>query len=258
MKIESLGLERRRRHSPERDQYVQYLPFKVSVLRTDARLEEAIELRKDAYDRHYSNVAGIESVHFGEIETRDVQTGNVILLATSKATGELVGSVRVETNNHRPLAVEHQVDLPVDLKGRPLAVVSRFSVVNGKEGLGVFSALGKAMYLFCVAKQIHVVLLYIAIDSLERFYPRFGFERVGSRDSKIQFEEYPGMQFSAYVWRLTTLHEKMRDARLSRTYYDFLFEKMHPDIEIFSSVASIHEVRRTTDQPAAKHLMQQY
>jgi hypothetical protein len=250
MKIDKLEFERRRPHLPERAVYEQCLDFKVSLLRTDLNLDEVVRLRKSAFDRHYSRVAGHKSNEFGLPERKDTQAGSVLLLARAKADESLLGSLRIESNIERPLSAEHEIDLPASIKGRPIAVVTRFSVVNGHRGIGVFSALSKALYLYCVAKQICAVVLFTAIPALERFYADRGFSPLAAGGREYVLKEYPGMSFSAYVCVLDELRSVL-SVKSDKKLYDFFFEKFHPDIEIFNSVASFYEIRRTSDMPAS-------
>jgi hypothetical protein len=210
LKVEVVGLDRRRRHSLERNMFVQTLPFTVSLVRTDAKLNGAVALRKVSFNRHYSNIVGHDSNSFGEAERKDVQAGTVLLIATSKIDGSVVGSLRIETNLLRPFSLEHEVSLPDGLKGRPLALVTRFSVVNGREGIGVFLGLGKAMYLYCLAKQIQVVLMFTAFDSLQRLYLKFGFRPIDQKTGKFQLNEYPNLALSGFYCDLSHLRTRMQ------------------------------------------------
>ena len=90
----------------------------------------AVQIRQEAYARHMPDVAQ----NLGRPEAIDTEDGVGILLAESKIDGSPLGSVRIQTNQYKPLALEKSVDLPDWMRGLSLAQVSRFGVVHGTVG----------------------------------------------------------------------------------------------------------------------------
>jgi hypothetical protein len=246
MKIDKLEFDRRRPQAIERAAFLEKLDFRIKLLRNDQRLEDAIRVRHDVFNRHHADVEGGELETFNQIERKDIQAGCVLLVAESKLDNSILGSVRIETNTNRPLSIEHEVPLPESIRGRHLAILSRMSVVGGLSGKNVFFALSKAIYLYCLAKQINSALLCCPVDSLSRMYSRFGWTHLYGVSERYKLNENPKLTFSILHWHIELLRGVLKEISGKRAH-DFLFEKFHPDIEIFSSVSSVHDVRRLAD-----------
>lgn len=84
------------------------LPFTIRLVRDPADLRKAIAIRHAAYARHVPALA--ETLRAPEHS--DAQDGVVVLLAESKLDGSPLGTMRIQTNQYRPLALEQSVDLP--------------------------------------------------------------------------------------------------------------------------------------------------
>jgi hypothetical protein len=247
MKIDKLEFDRRRPHALERQSYLENLDFKVRLLRDDQKLKSAMQLRKAVFTRHHSSAIGEHLASLDSHDKKDTQSGSTLFIAEAKADGAIVGSVRIQTNAHRPLSVEHEVPLPKIMRGRHLAMLSRMSIASGNAGKDVFLGLGKAIYLYCVAKQIHTVFLSTPVNSLNRMYPRFAWKNISDVHEKYSFQNDPGLEFSVFYWDIATLKVCMKTGAANRVY-DFIFEKYHPDVEVFTSVASWYDVRRSDDR----------
>src|SRR5271156_1281600 len=81
------------------------LPFAISVVRAEAQLEKAIQIRHSAYGRHVPALAATLSA----AEPHDRDSGSILLLAESKLDGTSVGTMRIQTNQDQPLALEASV-----------------------------------------------------------------------------------------------------------------------------------------------------
>ena len=106
------------------------LAFSVRVVRNDKDLSKAVGIRHAAYARHMPEFA--EKLRHAE--SLDAEPGVAVLLAESKLDGSALGTLRIQTNAHMPLAVEQSVALPRWMRDRPLAEVTRLGVTGGSIG----------------------------------------------------------------------------------------------------------------------------
>jgi hypothetical protein len=247
MKIDKLEFDRRRPHLPERAAFIEYLNFRIRLLRDGQMLQGAMQVRKEVFTRHHLHTLGAKAAALSFHDHKDTQSGSTLFVAESKTSGAVLGSVRIQTNANRPLALEHDIVLPETMRGRHLAILSRMSIVSGNAGKDVFLGLGKAIYLYCVAKQIHTVFLSSPVKSLTRMYPKFAWRDISQNGEKFSFLTDPGLEFSIFYWDIATLKNSMRLA-VSARVYEFIFEKYHPDMEVFTSIASLYDVRRHDDR----------
>ena len=84
------------------------LPFTVKLVRNRAELNKAVSIRHSAYARHIPAFA--ESLRTPE--SADSEPGVVVLLAESKLDGSSMGTMRIQTNEFKPLRLEQSVALP--------------------------------------------------------------------------------------------------------------------------------------------------
>ena len=155
------------------------LPFTVRLVRNEDDLSKAVQIRHSAYARHLPDFA--ETLK--SAETADAENGVVVLLAESKLDGSPLGTMRIQTNQFKPLCLEQSVELPGWLKTLRLAEATRLGVTNERGGRLVTTVLFKAYYQYC--KQIGIEWMVIAGRApIDRQYARLLFEDV-----------FPGMGF---------------------------------------------------------------
>ncbi len=155
------------------------LPFTVSVVRSDEQLLKAVDIRQAAYGRHVPALAR----KLREPEPEDRDAGAVILLAESKMDGSPLGTMRIQTNRRRPLALERSVTLPPWLRPSVLAEATRLGVAEGRAGHLVKMVLCKAFYLYSLACGIEWMVI-TARSPVDRQYEAALFQDL-----------YPGQSF---------------------------------------------------------------
>ena len=77
------------------------LPFSVRIVRTQKDLDKAVSIRHEAYGRHIPALAAL----LEKAEASDSEPGTVVLLAESKQDGSPLGTMRIQTNRYRGLAL---------------------------------------------------------------------------------------------------------------------------------------------------------
>ena len=141
------------------------LPFTVRVASDHARLRKAVDLRQQAYGRHVPALGEL----LRREEPKDRERGCIVLIAESKLDGQPLGTMRIQTNRHAPLAIEASVDLPPSLAHCSLAEATRLGVALGRAGRVVKTMLFKAFYLYCLAEGIEWIVIG-ARPPLDRMY----------------------------------------------------------------------------------------
>lgn len=149
------------------------LPFTVRLVRNAEDLNKAVQIRHDAYARHLPEFA--QTLQTPEAE--DAEPGVVVLLAESKLDGSPLGTMRIQTNQFKPLCLEQSVTLPDWLKALPLAEATRLGVANGKVGRLVTTVLFKAYFQYCQQTGIDWMVV-TARAPVDRTYDRLMFDDV--------------------------------------------------------------------------------
>lgn len=202
------------------------LPFTVRVARDSEAIAKAVEIRHSAYARHLdeSMTAALK-----QPETLDNAPGVVVLLAESKLDGSPLGTMRVQTNLHRPLTLEQSITLPDWMSGMALAEATRLGVTQDKVGRVVKTMLFKAYYLYCLMNDIQYMVI-TARSPIDRQYERLMFHDV-----------YPGMGYVPLQHVFNLPHRVMyfdvfgaeEQAKTEgHPLCEYMFHTAHPDLKL--------------------------
>lgn len=202
--------------------HVERLPFRVRVAAGEADLQRVAHLRYDAYARHLpaSLTQGLL-----EVDPMDREPGVAVLLAESKADGEQLGTLRIQTNRHRPLALEQSYTLPPSMAEAACAEVTRLAVAQRSESRLVKTVLLKAAYLWCEAQGVRYVLV-TARSPLDRQYARLMFRDVDPQQGFVPLAHVFGLPHRVMVCDIA----RARQDGAGHPLYDFWFNTDHPDI----------------------------
>jgi hypothetical protein len=206
------------------------LPFKVKLVCDEAQLLRVQALRQLAYGRHLPGQAEA----FGRADAQDRMPGTVIFYAEDKQSGELVGSVRAQSNRYAPLQIEGSIELPPSHQGRQLAEITRLCVLPGYEHQ-VRLALLKALYLYCIAMQIGGVVAG-SRRSLLRTYVSLGFTDLFGDERMCTLMHAGGLPHRVLFREMLKTDAPVRNWRPQD--HDFVYRDFHPDIEVFDSLAA--------------------
>lgn len=210
---------------------VEVLPFTVRVVRTQAQLERACELRAAAYGHHIDALAE----PFSRPEPIDYMPGTLVLLAEDKATGNAVGSVRFQLNCDGPLQIEESVPVPERVARMFLAEITRLSVRPGYLPGLVRNTLWKAIHRYCLASQVEGMIV-TSRRSLVRQYRMLGFEDVFEDGLEFACAHVGGLPHRVMLFDVQGAERKWKGS--GHPLYHFMIETFHPDIQIFNSVSS--------------------
>ena len=201
------------------------LPFTLRLVRTPAQLEKAVELRHLAYARHLPGLA--ETLK--EPESADFEDGVVVFLAESKLDGSPLGTMRIQTNDFKPLCLEQSVELPDWLRTRRLAEATRLAVTNDKVARLVKAILFKTYFVYC--RQIGIEWLVIAGRSpIDRQYDRMLFKDVFPELGYIPVPHVGNLPHRVMSFHIDTA--KRRWAAVNHPMLDFMCHTHHPDIAL--------------------------
>lgn len=207
------------------------LPFRVRIARTEEQLQKAIEIRAEAYTRHLPALG--ETLR--TTEHVDLTPDCLVILAESKSDELPVGTMRIQTNFHAPLAMETSIHLPTKFRERPLAAVSRLAVKAGPRGKMVKLALFKAMHRYCIAKQVEWVLIG-ARPPLEETYLGLDFIDVFPDKNPRPLATAKNLPHRILAFEIATAERRWHE--IDHPLYNFMINRFHPDIEIFNSVSN--------------------
>lgn len=209
--------------SPKRE----ILGFTVRTVDNEYDLARVRKLRSLAYGHHLPLMAA----QFGHEDPLDEDPDVVVFCAEDKATGELVGSCRIQVNRNRPLQIHTCIEEPEHLQGLLVSEITRLVVHPAYGDKWVRIALFKAILLHNQAMQVAGV--YAGARSvLMRQYRLLGFEDLYGDKREVPLTYAGGMPHRVLWLDCITLEAKW--SVINHPYYQFGFKTWHPDISIFS------------------------
>lgn len=210
------------------------LPFTVRIVRNDDQLNKAVNIRHSAYARHIPAVAAL----LEQAETLDHDAGSVVLLAESKLDGSPLGTMRIQTNRFRKLALEQTVELPEWLQGRSLAEATRLGVAEGRIGRVVKTTLFKAYYQYCLAKDIEWMVI-AARSPLDRQYEALLFQDVFEPGAFIPMRHAGNIPHRVLAFDVVTAQDRWTEANHPLLHY--MCGVRHVDIDISEKDLSLRQ-----------------
>ena len=217
--------------SAQEQMAVERLPFTVRVVRNEESLYKAVMIRQAAYARHVPEFAQ----KLKNPESNDYDRGSMILLAESKLDGSPVGTIRVQSNRYRSLAIEQSAELPLAMHGENIVEATRLAVSEGRVGRVTKVVLIKALYLYCLEANIHWVIAG-ARPPLDRQYDAF------LMDDLYQGRFIPLRHAGNIPHRILALDVPGARARWEQAGHpllDFMCHTHHPDIDLSNADYSI-------------------
>lgn len=204
------------------------LTFSLRVARGPADLAEACRVRSAAYGRHLPSMAQ----PLERPDALDAQTGTAVLLCRDKASGQAVGTLRIQRSQHAPLLLEQSLILPHRLAERPRAEITRLAVLPGADAQ-VRLALMKACYLYGLASQVRHLVIGARSEPLIRIYRRLGFEDVLGH--MVPLAHAGGLPHRILALDIVAAERTWLAA--GHGLYPFMIDTWHPDIQLFDDAA---------------------
>ncbi len=204
---------------------VEQLPFTVSVARSDEQLRKAVKIRHAAYARHVPALADSLKAP----EACDHDEDSVVLLAESKLDGSPLGTMRIQTNRRRALAIEQSVELPEWLQGCSLAEATRLGITLGRVGRMVKTMLFKAYFRYCEQTEIDWMVIS-GRAPLDRQYEALLFKDVFPERGFIPMRHVGNILHRVLAFDVETAEERW--AAANHPLFDFVFRTRHPDLDL--------------------------
>ena len=227
---------------PELAMTEERLPFTIRVVRNEADLKKAVQIRQSAYARHVPELAE----KLKQPEALDIEPGVVVLLAESKVDGAPLGTMRIQTNLYAPLILEQSIDLPDWLKHHTLAEATRLGITQDGAGRLVKTALFKSFYQYC--KAIGIEWMVIAGRSpIDRQYERLMFADVYPDLGYVPLRHANNMPHRIMAFEVDAAEEKWRTAH--HPLYNFVFQTSHPDLSTVAGSRASSLVRPPSSEP---------
>jgi hypothetical protein len=216
------------------------LPFHVVLARQRATLSKSALVRHEAFQRHLHPFA-IEN-EGPQFDNLDESAETVVFMAKCKMTGEPLGSARVTECNDIADHLSPDEEVPSEVRGRRALLFSRLAVSGGERGRLVRAALGKAVFLYSIAKQCQIVFV---APPRERLYYKDGFRNILPNGPLLPYRANSGVMSRILfieTWSYQNVLENSNTA-----LHNFIFAKYHPDLLIFDSISGSVRMRRSTD-----------
>ncbi len=140
-----------------------------------------------------------------------------------------LGTMRIQTNQFKPLTLEQSIELPEWMRGRRLAEATRLGVTDGKGGRLVTTVLFKSFLNYC--KQVGVEWMVITGRSpIDRQYERMLFVDVFPGAGFIPLSHVGNMPHRVMCSETSTV--EARSKAVNHPMFDFMFRTFHPDIQV--------------------------
>ncbi len=209
---------------PSNSRQTARLPFTVRVVDNDEALARALAMRQAAYHRHVPEFAR----NMDQAEPYDRDPGGLVLLAESKLGRQPVGTMRIQSNAFKPLALQQSLPLPEWLSGR-LVGATRLGVEAGEPGRMVKVALFKALYLYCIREGIDWMAI-AARPPLDRQYAALQFTDVFGEKEFIPLAHAANIPHRVMAFDVANAEQRWRES--GHPLHAFMISTHHPDIDL--------------------------
>ena len=223
---------------------VERLPFTIRAVSDHERLQKAVSVRYRAYGRHVPGLAELLRAP----EPNDTAAGCVVLLAESRLDGEPLGTMRIQTNRFRPLAIEASATLPAHLAGCTLAEATRLAVTQERTGRLVKTMLFKAFWMYCAEEGIDWMVIG-ARSPLDRMYAGLLFSDLFPGEPPVALKHAGDLPHRILGFEVDTAEERWQAAR--HPLFDLFVHTRHPDISVDLEPSPTRVPARATERHAA-------
>jgi len=206
------------------------LSFTVRIAPDAATLREACAVRALAYGHHVPAMAQA----LAEPDAVDFAPGTVVLVCRDKASGQVIGTARIQRNHPQPLPIEASVVLPDALAGRARAEITRLAIRPGADAL-LRPMLIKACWLYAVAAQIRTLVIGARSPALIRIYRGLGFIDLLGAGKQVPLAHAGGLPHSVLCFDVVAAERQWHAAQ--HGLYGFMVETWHPDLQLVAEAA---------------------
>ena len=203
------------------------LSFTLCIAQSAADLHDAALVRAQSYGHH---VAALRDA-LAQPDALDTSPGTVVLLCRDKATGQAIGTARIQRNHPQPLLIEASVVLPDEIAARTRAEITRLAILPGADAQ-VRPALVKACYLYAVATQIRTLVIGARSPALIRLYRALGFAELFGSGQMVPLAHAGGLPHQVLAFDVVSAERTWHAA--GHGLYPFMVETWHPDLQLLA------------------------
>ncbi|MGL6113249.1 MAG: N-acyl amino acid synthase FeeM domain-containing protein [Rubrivivax sp.] len=201
------------------------LGFTLRPVASHADLLEACSVRAQAYGHHMPELGQ----RLAEPDALDLAEGTAVFLCRDKASGQVTGTMRIQTSQFGALMMERSLALPRWLGAASRAEITRLAVRVGADPLTKL-CLMKASYLFCMAQQVRWMVIGARNEALMRNYRRLGFMDALGGDRQVPLAHTGGLPHHIMAFDVSAAQGAWAEAR--HPLYDFMVDTLHDDLQI--------------------------
>jgi len=201
------------------------LAFEVRRVETQDDLFKAVAIRHEAYSRHLPELGR----RLTAPEPADTEPGYTVLLAENRLDRSPLATVRLQTNEFGPLALERSIELPGWLQGRRLAEATRLALAETVRGRFVTQVMFKAFFQFCLEQDVEWMVV-CARPPLDRIYLSLLFEDVAPGGAFVALKHSANIPHRVLAFNVATAEARWRTA--GHPMYAFMGLTVHPDIRV--------------------------
>ena len=206
---------------------IQTLPFTVEVVTQRSALLDACEVRAAGYGHHMPQVRG----RYRAPEPIDTQPGTTVLVAYDKASGEAVGTARIQTTTHGGTTpVESCIELPENMQEDARAEITKLAALPSADSL-VKLAIWKASYLYCLANQVRWLFMCARSRGLVRQYRRLGAKPFFSDERMLPLSYAADIPHQVLLFDVVDVQRSA--SADNHALFNFVFTTLHPDLHLF-------------------------
>ena len=216
----------------------QTFSFTLRLANSDEDLAAVCSVRSDGYGHHVPGLKAPLAVP----DAVDLAPSTTIFICEDKATGEAVGTARIQISTHAPLLIETCAEVPPKMQVQARAEISRLSARRTADP-SVKLALWKASYLLCQAAQARWMVIGARSEALVRQYNRLGFTDVYEDKRFVPLSYAGGVLHRILAFDIVTAERTWLEAQ--NPLYGFIFETTHPDINVIRPAAFSRRVGGT-------------
>jgi hypothetical protein len=209
------------------------LPFTVRLVGDAMSLEKVTKIRHESYARHLPQFASTLKT----AEAADFEEGAVILIAESKIDGSALGTMRIQSNEKNPLALEKSISLPISLKSCKTSEATRLAISSDRAGRMVKSLIFKAYYQYCIANNIEWMII-AGRSPLDRMYEKLLFKDVFPNSGFIPLVHAGNLPHRIMCLRVDDVEPLW--AAANHPLYQLFFKRTHPDLILDSVNPNFH------------------
>lgn len=229
---------------------IAHLDFTVRIASPTTDLADIAQLRASAYGHHLPGLApGLATP-----DAADTAAGTTVMVCRDKASGQAIGTARIQRNHPHTLPIEASITLPDTMAALPRAEITRLAIAPGASSL-VRPMLVKACYLAAVASQVRLLVIGARSPALVRIYRGLGFDNVHEDGGPVPLAHAGHLPHHVLAFDVVAAERRWHAGR--HPLYTFMVETWHPDLQLLAEPPSAPVSRRIERAPAATHRWRQ-